>query len=81
MAPVNYNAIMLIGGLARLAVTFSSAQVTGEIRGVVLDDSGGVPSGKGPHRPRRRNGLRRVQRQNRARDGDAGPDVPDHPKG
>jgi hypothetical protein len=34
---------MLIGGLVLLAVTFSSAQVTGEIRGVVLDASGGEP--------------------------------------
>lgn len=43
MAPVNYNAIMLIGGLSLLVVTFASAQVTGEIRGVVLDASGGEP--------------------------------------
>jgi hypothetical protein len=34
---------MLIGGLALIAVTFSSAQVTGEIRGAVLDSSGGEP--------------------------------------
>jgi hypothetical protein len=34
---------MLIGGLALLAVTLSSAQATGEIRGAVLDSSGGEP--------------------------------------
>ena len=43
MARVNYNAIMLIGGFLLLAVTFSFAQVTGEIRGVVLDANGGEP--------------------------------------
>jgi hypothetical protein len=37
---LNCNAIMLIGGLALLAVAFSSAGVTGEIRGVVQDFEG-----------------------------------------
>jgi hypothetical protein len=32
---------MLIGGLALLAAVFSFAQVTGEIRGVVLDANSG----------------------------------------
>jgi len=43
MARVNCNAIMLIGGLARQAETISSAQVTGEIRGMDFAASGGAP--------------------------------------